>query len=92
MKKNKNLNTEIIPPSFDPSKTLYDWSPENTNWDDPTVCALCGKVDCICTIQKCKCKKDATKCKWPSDNCPCLSCDKLIKNCKCKSNNKGESQ
>jgi len=84
-RKNKHLipPQQVNPPSFDPSKTLYDWSPENTNWDDPTVCALCGKVDCICTIQKCPCNILATECKWPTDNCPCPMCLNIAKHCKC---------
>lgn len=84
-KKNKHLikPSDVIAPSFDPTKTLYDWSPENTNWDDPTVCALCGKVDCICTLQRCPCGKYVTYCEWPSQACPCPLCEKFKPECEC---------
>ena len=64
MKKKNNVQ-KIIPPSDDASRILESWNPEFINWDDPTVCALCGKVDCICTIQICNCGREATKCKGP---------------------------
>ena len=84
-KKSKHIipPQEIKPPSFDPSKTLYDWSPENIDWDDPTVCALCRKVDCICTVQECPCGRKSTHCKWPSEMCPCPICGKLMSKCEC---------
>jgi len=93
-KKNKHLipPQEIKYPSWDPSKTLYDWSPENISFDDPTVCALCQKVDCICTVQVCPCQRKATHCKWPSESCPCPMCDKLMVNCKCTVIIKGENK
>jgi|13_taG_2_1085334.scaffolds.fasta_scaffold255246_2 hypothetical protein len=88
MKKRKNKHlippSEIAPPSWDPSKTIRDWDPENIRFDDePTVCALCSNIDCICTIQICPCGQQAPKCKWPSDACPCPICDELMKNCEC---------
>ena len=64
--KNKKSNIEyIIPPSNEPERILRSWEPESIDWDDPTVCALCGKVDCICTIQVCNCGKKAPECKGP---------------------------
>ena len=68
------------------------FTPENINWDDETVCALCGKKsDCICQIHLCPCKKLATECIWPSDLCPCKECEELIGNCKCTSYNEKEN-
>ena len=84
-RKDKHLipPSEIKPPSFDPTKTIYDWSPENLNFDDETVCALCGKADCVCTVQICPCGFKAPDCKWPSETCPCPICDELMKKCEC---------
>lgn len=63
---------------------LFNFDPLNIDWDDETVCALCGKKsECKCNIHLCPCNKDARYCKWPSDSCPCPKCDKLIKNCNC---------
>lgn len=73
-----------IPSLFFKDDTKIDFYPEDINWDDTTVCALCRKIDCVCTIQICPCGKKANICNWPSDNCPCPRCLELIKDCKCK--------
>ena len=68
---------------WDPSKTIRDWEPENIDWDDTTICALCGQADCICEIHECPCEIPATDCEWPSDECPCPICNEMMKNCEC---------
>lgn len=63
-------------------KALFN--PENIDWDDVTVCVLCGKKEpCECRVYSCPCGIPANNCKWPSDRCPCPKCDELIKNCEC---------
>lgn len=72
-----------IPKLFFENDDKIDFSPEDINWDDETICVLCMRKKCICTIQECPCGIPANICKWPSDSCPCQKCDNLIKNCKC---------
>jgi len=65
------------------SNKKVKWEPENIDWDDTTICVLCGEQDCICEISSCPCNKLATECDWPDENCPCPICLELTKNCKC---------
>ena len=72
-----------IPKLFFENDEKIDFSPEDINWDDETICVLCMRKKCICTIQECPCGMPANICIWPDANCPCQKCDNLIKNCKC---------
>lgn len=85
MSKKKVKIPAVICKIWDPSKTIRDWDPENINWDDETVCALCGKKeDCECIHYKCPCGKREVDCGWPdSVECPCRVCLKLYVDCKC---------
>lgn len=45
---------------------------KNINWDDETVCNLCGKKEpCDCYDEfYCSCNKKNKNCEWPDgDNC-----------------------
>lgn len=65
------------------SNKKVKWEPENIDWDDTTICVLCGRADCICEIEQCLCDKPAPECEWPSDECPCPICLSLVKECEC---------
>lgn len=67
MKKYKNWKILIPTRNFNPSETVYDWSPLNINFDDETICTLCGKKEnCICYNEY-----------------YCVKCNKKNINCKC---------
>lgn len=52
---------------FKLSETIYDWNILNINFDDSTICSLCGKKeDCICF-----------------DDYYCEKCNKKNINCNC---------
>lgn len=71
-----------IPNLFFKKKIIFN--PESIDWDDVTVCVLCGKKsDCACKIHNCPCGKPATECEWPSNHCPCPECNELFINCNC---------
>lgn len=72
-----------MPKLFFESDIEIEFSPEDINWDDETICILCMRKHCICTVQECYCGIAADMCRWPTDNCPCQKCENLIKNCKC---------
>lgn len=71
---------------FNQSETIRDWHPLNLDWDDETVCALCGKsTECKCFDEYyCNCGLKNKDCKWPeSVECQCMACDKLFVECVC---------
>lgn len=75
---------------FKPEETIRDWDPLNVDWDDETICALCGKShECKCYDEYyCNCGEKNKNCKWPHDKgCPCIVCDQKRANCVCKKEN-----
>jgi len=71
---------------FKPEETIRDWDDVNLDWDDETICALCGKTyDCKCYDEfMCPCKKKNKDCKWPENvACPCRACGKRYFQCLC---------
>lgn len=75
---------------YDEEKIKFN--PESINWNDVTICVLCGKKDpCNCKVYDCPCGTPANICNWPSDNCPCPKCNKRIKNCNCSVHIKKEN-
>jgi len=79
-----------IPKLFFENDNEIEFIPEIVDWNDPTVCVLCRKIDCICTIQKCLCNISADKCNWPVNNCPCSNCLEILSKCKCNMSEKKE--
>ena len=77
------MKTKIPKLFFDNNETI-EFSPEDIDWNDETVCILCMRKVCICTIQKCPCEISSDQCNWPSDFCPCQKCDNFLINCQCK--------
>jgi hypothetical protein len=78
------LKRLVIPEDFDPSKTIRHTDYNELNWDDETVCMLCGaKEPCSCYKYRCEECNDFTKtCKcW---NEVCESCNLIIAHCKCQ--------
>ena len=74
---------------FKPSETIRDWDPLNVDWDDETVCALCGEsYKCKCYDEYyCNCGEKNKNCKWPNKGCPCIVCDEKRGDCTCKKEN-----
>jgi len=72
-----------IPKLFFKNDEKVDFNPKMIDWNDPTVCVLCRKIDCICTVQLCECGKKADNCVWSNDYCPCPKCLEINKDCKC---------
>lgn len=59
---------------------------KNINWDDETVCNLCGKKEpCKCYDEfYCPCGKKNKDCEWPENiGCPCRACHKVYSECMC---------
>lgn len=87
MTKKKAKWTDLLPSRpFKPSETIRDWDPLNVDWDDETICALCGKShECKCYDEYyCKCGNKNKDCDWPDAvKCPCMACGELFINCKC---------
>lgn len=77
------MKIKILNLFFDNDEKI-DFNPEMIDWNDPTACVLCRRVDCICTIQKCPCDNHSDNCTWPDKKCICQNCLELIELCKCK--------
>lgn len=77
------MKTKIPKIFFDDDK-IIEFSPEDIDWSDDTICITCMKKFCICTIQKCPCEISSDQCRWPNNFCPCEKCDNLFVKCTCK--------
>ena len=74
----QRLRQKLQALGFVPSDDFLDY-------ETPTLCSLCQKVECICTNLNCICDFEASKCIWPNGpRCYCLQCENLTKECKCK--------
>lgn len=85
MAKKKPNWTDWLPDRpFNPSETIREWDVENINFDDETVCALCGKTsDCVCYKHRCnKCGGYTVSCSCCND--VCSSCNKIKYLCVCE--------
>lgn len=76
---------KTLPEFDDPTKTIRDFHvDEDLNFDDETVCALCGrKADCKCHYYRCdKCSGYTATCSCHHD--VCNDCEDVKYFCVCK--------
>lgn len=73
------------------NKAFTDEQLENTpsvdflDHEAPTLCELCGNVECECKALMCMCGLYCEDCVWPNgENCYCLKCAKKITRCTCE--------